>query len=216
MRDYQHAVQLLNSLQSNSATLIKIKSRGNNLNSLPEMVTFLSRIGYHPTDLDSMNVIHVAGTKGKGSTCSFVQSILSQSKIDGKKVKTGLYSSPHIMEVRERIRINGEPLSKLKFAEYFFNVWDRLEATKDAVEAHLQKPAYFRYMTLMCFHAFKQENVDAAILEVGVGGEYDSTNIVPNPIVTAISSLGLDHQAVLGNTIEEIAWHKAGIIKVLC
>ena len=185
------------------------------MNSLPEMLGFLSRIGYKATDLDSLNVIHVAGTKGKGSTCSFVQSILSRSQIDGRKLVTGLYSSPHIIEVRERIRINGEPLSKLKFAEYFFNVWDRLEETKDLVEDHLQKPAYFRYMTLMCFHAFKQEKVDAAILEVGVGGEYDSTNIVLNPLVTAITSLGLDHQSVLGSSIEEIAWHKAGIIKVL-
>jgi folylpolyglutamate synthase len=76
------------------------------------------------------------------------------------------------------------------------------------------KPAYFRFLTLVAFHALMQENVDVAILEVGVGGEYDSTNIIENPIVCGITALGLDHVTVLGNTIDSIAWHKAGIIKV--
>ncbi len=76
------------------------------------------------------------------------------------------------------------------------------------------KPSYFRYLTLVAFHTFMQENVDAVILEVGVGGEYDATNVIESPVVCGITSLGMDHVAVLGDTIEKIAWHKAGIIKV--
>lgn len=118
---------------------------------------------------------------------------------------------------RERIRINNEPLSEEKFAHYFFEVWDRLDdAARVAGEDpnDLQtKPQYFRYLTLMAFHAYLSEGVDAAVIECGIGGEYDCTNVIEKPAVTAITSLGIDHVALLGNTIEEIAWHKGGIIK---
>jgi len=86
-------------------------------------------------------------------------------------------------------------------------VWDALETAK------LEKPVYFRYLTLMSYHVFLSENVNIAIYETGVGGERDSTNIVERPAVTGITSLGIDHTLSLGNTIEEIAWHKAGIQK---
>ncbi|KAJ2987495.1 Folylpolyglutamate synthetase, partial [Globomyces sp. JEL0801] len=129
--------------------------------------------------------------------------------------RIGLYSSPHILEVRERIRINGSPISKESFAKYFFNVWDRLEETvPPVIDIHNpDKPSYFRYLTLVAFHAFLQEKVDTVILEVGVGGEYDATNVVESPVVCGITPLGMDHVASLGDTIEKIAWHKAGIIK---
>ena len=162
-----------------------------------------------------MNIIHVTGTKGKGSTCAFVQGILSQySEIQ----KIGLYTSPHLKSVRERIRLNGKPIEESKFARYFFEVWDQLEATTSPSNRFPEmgpgvKPGYFRFLTLLSFHVFMSENVDAAIYEVGVGGEYDSTNIVVSPVVTGISSLGLDHTNILGKTIEEIAWNKAGIFK---
>jgi folylpolyglutamate synthase/dihydrofolate synthase len=113
-----------------------------------------------------------------------------------------------LIAVRERIRLNNIPLSKEVFAKYFFDVWDALE--------DVEKPAYFRYLTLMSYHVFIRETVDVAISEVGLGGEYDATNIVEKPMVTGISSLGIDHTYTLGNTIEEIAWHKAGIQKVGC
>jgi folylpolyglutamate synthase/dihydrofolate synthase len=93
------------------------------------------------------------------------------------------------------------------FARYFFEVWDKLES------AIAKKPVYFRYLTLLSYHVFIQQGVDIAIYEVGVGGEYDSTNVVDKPAVTGISHLGIDHTYTLGNTIEEIAWHKAGIQK---
>ena len=102
------------------------------------------------------------------------------------------------------------------FARYFFETWDRLEDTarrKGLPVDVTAKPAYFRFLTLMAFHTFLSEGVDTAIIECGIGGEYDSTNIFNKPTVTGISSLGIDHTAMLGNTIEEIAWHKAGIMK---
>lgn len=110
--------------------------------------------------------------------------------------------------------MNGEPLSEEEFAKYFFEVWERLEADPKTLTEHTpQFPIYFRLLTLLAFHAFLSLGVDATVLEVGIGGTYDSTNIVPKPIVTGVSALGLDHTAVLGNTIEEIARNKGGIYK---
>ena len=128
--------------------------------------------------------------------------------------KVGLYTSPHLLSVRERIRINSKPISEELFTRYFFEVWDKLETAAQAREADKRiKPVYFRFMTLLAFHTFVREQVDVAVLEVGVGGEFDSTNIVTTPAVTGITSLGIDHVGVLGGTIEEIAWHKGGIPK---
>jgi folylpolyglutamate synthase len=120
----------------------------------------------------------------------------------------GLYTSPHLRSVRERIQINNEPLSEPLFSKYFFDMWDRLSATGDG-----SKPVYFRFLTLVAFHAFLQEQVDTAVIECGIGGEYDSTNFLVSPIVTAVTALGIDHVGMLGGTIAEIAWHKAGIFK---
>lgn len=164
--------------------------------------------------MDRLNIIHVAGTKGKGSTCAYVDSILSHyRKTHDLPKNIGLFTSPHLIAVRERIRINSAPISARLFAKYFFEVWDKLEAAAIESDVPFEKPVYFRYLNLMSYHVFMQENVDAAIYEVGVGGEYDSTNIVDRPLVTGISSLGIDHTFTLGDTIDKIAWHKAGIQK---
>jgi folylpolyglutamate synthase len=160
----------------------------------------------------------VAGTKGKGTTCAFVNSILQHyNQSVGIPRKIGLYTSPHLVVVRERIRINSEPISEEQFTKYFFEVWDALEssALREGLDPIL-KPAYFRFLTLMSFHVFMREGVDAAVYEVGVGGELDSTNIITQPVVTGITSLGIDHVATLGGTIDKIAWHKAGIFKSGC
>lgn len=101
----------------------------------------------------------------------------------------------------------------MKFAKYFFDVWDALEASATGSETPFEKPVYFRYLTLMSYHVFLSEGVNTAVYETGVGGEYDATNIVERPAVTGISTLGVDHVYTLGNTVEEIAWHKAGIMK---
>jgi folylpolyglutamate synthase len=129
-------------------------------------------------------------------------------------MKIGLFTSPHLVSVRERIRINSNPISAPLFAKYFFEIWDLLESSAHTLSLDpAVKPVYFRYLTLMSFHVFLKEGVDAAIYEVGVGGEYDSTNIIEQPAATGISTLGIDHVFALGDTVDKIAWHKAGILK---
>lgn len=165
-----------------------------------------------------MNAVHVAGTKGKGSTSSFVSSILGQYVAEGKVTKTGLYTSPHLRFVRERIQIDNKPLTEEQFAKYFFETWNRLEAAAKAAghadpTSKETKPVYFRFLTLMALHTYISEGVDAAVIECGIGGEFDSTNILVKPSVTAVTSLGIDHVAMLGDTIDKIAWHKAGVFK---
>ncbi|THH11485.1 hypothetical protein EW145_g640 [Phellinidium pouzarii] len=170
--------------------------------SIHDTEEYLSRIGYSPQDLNKLNVLHVTGTKGKGSTCAFVDSLLRHSMPEWT------------VAVRERIRINGTPISEEDFAKYFFQVWDRLEKNDTRkYESTPPKPMYFRMVTLVAFHAFVELKVDATILEVGVGGMYDCTNIIPRPVVTGISALGIDHVSVLGKTLKEIAWQKGGIYK---
>lgn len=119
--------------------------------------------------------------------------------------------------MRERIQINNTPLSEEAFAKYFFEIWDRLEVAARAEgkdpTAPGTKPVYFRFLTIMALHAYLREGVDAAVIECGIGGEHDSTNIIAHPTVTAVTSLGIDHVAMLGGTLPEIAWHKAGIFK---
>lgn len=117
--------------------------------------------------------------------------------------------------MRERIRINSKPIPESLFAKYFFEVWDRLgNSTVDAGAVPLgTRPLYGRYLTLMSWHVFLQEGVDVAVYETGLGGQFDATNLVSKPLATGITTLGIDHVQVLGHTIEEIAWHKAGIMK---
>lgn len=180
---------------------------------------------YQPSDFDHLNPIHIAGTKGKGSTSSFISSILAQYLPTKKSIHAerlpsavGLYTSPHLRFVRERIKINNEPISEELFARCFWEVWDRLEATKPVSEERDSrgidgKPVYFHYLTLMALHCYLKEAAGTAVIECGIGGEYDTTNILSRPSVTGITSLGIDHVALLGDTIDQIAWHKAGIFK---
>nr|NP_595450.1 putative folylpolyglutamate synthase [Schizosaccharomyces pombe]O74742.1 RecName: Full=Probable folylpolyglutamate synthase; AltName: Full=Folylpoly-gamma-glutamate synthetase; Short=FPGS; AltName: Full=Tetrahydrofolylpolyglutamate synthase; Short=Tetrahydrofolate synthase [Schizosaccharomyces pombe 972h-]CAA21256.1 folylpolyglutamate synthase (predicted) [Schizosaccharomyces pombe] len=214
-KTFEGAINRLNSLQSNAKVLEVLRKRGKipNDQSMVEMRHWLRCIGYQPSDLNRLNVIHVAGTKGKGSTCAFTSSILQQIQKSGERSIPkciGMYTSPHLRSVCERIQLNGKPISQELFTKYFFDVWERLE---NAVGSDSEKPMYFRFLTLMAWHVFISENVDAAIIEVGIGGEYDSTNLIEKPYATAVTSLGLDHTSLLGNTIAEIAWQKAGIYK---
>ncbi|KAJ7094626.1 FolC bifunctional protein [Mycena belliarum] len=211
-RTYRDAVDSLNSLQSNAAALELVRASGGRSSAfaIPEMIEYLGVIGYQPADLNAINAIHITGTKGKGSTSAFTESILREAQ---PHWKTGLYTSPHLVAVRERIRINGKPLSEEDFAKFFFEVWDRIDENKTRVETTPDKPGYFRFMTLVAFHTFLSLKVDVTILEVGVGGTHDSTNIVPKPVVTGITALGIDHVNVLGKTLGEIAWQKGGIFK---
>ena len=115
-----------------------------------------------------------------------------------------------MMNIRERIRINSEPISKELFTTYFFEVWDILP---DHSTPALDIPRYLQLLALLSFHVFIKEQVDVAIYETHAGGEYDATNVIRAPIVTAVTSIAMDHVQLFGPTIEDIAWHKAGIFK---
>lgn len=217
-KTYQDAVAALNSLQSNYANIMAIRQSGDRKNQMNiwEMQEWSRRIGYSTANFDRLNVVHITGTKGKGSTAAFTSSILQMYK--DKLPKIGLYTSPHLRCVRERIRINGDPISEDKFAKYFFEVWDSLDSTSSSLDKfpHMvtgSKPGYFKYLTLLSFYIFMQEGCNCCVYEVGVGGEYDSTNIIEHPKACGVSLLGIDHTFMLGDTIEEIAWNKGGIFK---
>ncbi|UYV81920.1 FPGS [Cordylochernes scorpioides] len=203
---YEEAIFALNGLQSNAAVIAKMREekKKDGQKALDRVRCQVGLLGITQEDLESLKVIHVAGTKGKGSTCAFTESILR-----AHGYTTGFFSSPHLVVVRERIRINGKPISKEKFTHYFWKVYNKLKSNEDISPM----PGYFVFLNLMSLYTFLHEKVDATILEVGIGGQYDSTNIVDKPVVTGISSLGIDHTAILGYTIKEIAWHKAGIFK---
>lgn len=206
--EYQEAVRTLNTLQTNASYLEQVKrQRGDPQTQLEAMERYLARSGLQVEDLDQLNIIHVTGTKGKGSTCAFTERILRSYGL-----KTGFFSSPHLVQVRERIRINGQPISPELFTKHFWHLYHRLEETKDDSSC-VSMPAYFRFLTLMAFHVFLQEKVDLAVVEVGIGGAYDCTNIIRKPVVCGVSSLGIDHTSLLGDTLEKIAWQKGGIFK---
>ena len=147
---------------------------------------------------NKFKTIHVAGTNGKGSTSHMLASILQEAGY-----KTGLYTSPHLYDFRERIKVNGMMCSET-FVTSFTN---KMKPFIEKVE-----PSFFEITVGMAFEYFADENVDIAIIETGLGGRLDSTNII-NPILSIISNIGMDHMALLGNTLPEIAYEKAGIIK---
>ncbi|MEO5984472.1 MAG: folylpolyglutamate synthase/dihydrofolate synthase family protein [Ferruginibacter sp.] len=147
---------------------------------------------------NTLTSIHVAGTNGKGSTCHMLAAILQEAGF-----KTGLYTSPHIKEFGERIRINGEMISKEFVVEF-------VEHTKNLC-ADIN-PSFFEVTVAMAFSYFKKQEVDIAIIETGLGGRLDSTNII-SPILSVITNIGFDHTEILGNTLAEIAKEKSGIIK---
>src|SRR3954463_9240338 len=148
----------------------------------------------------------IAGTNGKGSTSATLASICKAAGY-----KTGLYTSPHLVSINERIQIDGEPISEPEFTEVYDRV--REAGAKLLAESKLPiAPSFFEVLTAMAFEYFASSRVDIAILEVGMGGRLDATNI-SDPCVSVITDVALDHQAYLGNTIAEIAVEKAGIIR---
>nr|WP_207433214.1 folylpolyglutamate synthase/dihydrofolate synthase family protein [Sabulibacter ruber] len=142
--------------------------------------------------------IHVAGTNGKGSSSSMLAAILQAAGY-----KTGLYTSPHLKEFTERIRVNGEMISREKVAQFTQQHQELFEQVK---------PSFFEMTVALAFDYFVEQQVDIAVIEVGLGGRLDSTNII-TPLVSLITNISYDHQALLGNTLPEIAGEKAGIIK---
>ncbi|MBR7117647.1 MAG: bifunctional folylpolyglutamate synthase/dihydrofolate synthase [Clostridia bacterium] len=148
-----------------------------------------------------LTFIHVGGTNGKGSFCSMLSSVLSEAEY-----KVGLYTSPYIVDFEERMRVSGNNIPKDTLVRL-------TERVKPIAEAMTDKPTEFELITAIAFLYFAEEKVDLVVLEVGLGGRLDSTNIIPSALLSVITGISLDHTAILGNTVKEIAGEKAGIIK---
>jgi len=147
---------------------------------------------------NSFKTIHIAGTNGKGSVSHFMSSILQEAGY-----KTGLYTSPHLLDFRERIKINGEMVSE----DFVVQFIEKIKPLIEEIE-----PSFFEVTVAMAFEYFAEQKVDIAVIETGLGGRLDSTNII-NPILSIITNISYDHQNLLGNSLQEIAGEKAGIIK---
>ncbi|CAM9652219.1 unnamed protein product [Scytosiphon promiscuus] len=270
LRTFEQAKSTLYGTISAAGAALEKASRRRK-STVTSVASYLDRI---QLDLSGLSVIHVTGTKGKGSTCAMVESVLRRHGFKtGEMVDTCqpcLYTSPHLLEVTERVRCNGKPLTKEAFARYFFQVWDRLQATStgntvanDVGDASTQAaaipittestsegsssgdasktrvvsaahptstggaaadeepmvaemPTYFHLLTLVGLWCFVQERVDVCVLEVGMGGRFDATNVLPSPVVCGVAMLDLDHTQILGDTLDKIAWEKGGIFKEGC
>jgi len=164
----------------------------------PELQRIRELVNYINTQYQSFRSVHIAGTNGKGSVANILASILQEA---GYKV--GLYTSPHLKSFRERIKINGEEISEEAVVDFIRKAASPIESLN---------PSFFETTTAMAFHYFDLQRVDVAIVEVGLGGRLDATNII-NPVVSVITNIGTDHSQYLGNTIPKIAFEKAGIIK---
>ncbi|KAL3632525.1 Folylpolyglutamate synthase [Castilleja foliolosa] len=192
------------------SSLITSKRRGDGsvvsdkYDKLDRMVMYIKILGLEE-HIAGLKIIHVAGTKGKGSTCTFCEAILRESGF-----RTGLFTSPHLIDVRERFRLDGLDISEEKFLHYFWECWHQL---KENITDDLPMPPLFQFLTVLAFKIFACEKVDVAIIEVGLGGTRDSTNVIKDPVVCGVSSLGMDHMETLGDTLEKIASQKAGIFK---
>ncbi|MFW6022173.1 MAG: bifunctional folylpolyglutamate synthase/dihydrofolate synthase [Halanaerobiaceae bacterium] len=157
---------------------------------------------------DSLNIVHVAGSNGKGSTIAFLKSIYRKAGF-----KVGVYTSPHLMNFNERFEINNENITTEELGELVLQVQP---VVKNMSDSEIGKPSYFELVTALGFLYFYQQEVDILLLEVGLGGRLDATNIVKNPLASVITGISLEHTSILGDTVEKIAREKAGIIKKNC
>lgn len=177
------------------AYLYRLQKHGIKL-GLTTMTALMVRLG---TPQTRFRALHIAGTNGKGSTAAMAAAMLQAA---GYRV--GLYTSPHLVEFRERIRVNGEMIAESRVAQL-------TEQLQTLCQPDLS-PTFFEYTTAMAFQHFADSGVDVAVLEVGLGGRFDATNVV-TPMACAVTTISLDHQEYLGNTCSAIAFEKAGIIK---
>ena len=157
---------------------------------------------------ESFSYIHVAGTNGKGSVCAYLDSMLREAG-----VKTGLFTSPHLVTMRERIRIGGEMIGEEEFVRAFEDIYHLVSTSIQEPECGIVHPTFFEWVYLMAMLCFARAGVGYGIIETGLGGRLDATNVIKAPALTIITSIGLDHTQYLGETIPEIAAEKAGIIK---
>ncbi len=189
-KTYQGTVNLLTSVGKFHISL-----------GLERMVKILDLLG---NPQDKLDCIHVAGTNGKGSVCAIISTVLAYA---GKKV--GLYTSPHIFKYTERIQINGEQISDDDFAKYVFEISDL--ADKNDIDL-----TEFEILTAVMFKYFYDNKVEVVVLETGLGGRFDATNVIKKNLCSVITHIDLDHTERLGDTLDKIAYEKAGIIKKDC
>lgn len=196
----------MNSVNANSA-IDKIHEfqRFGSILGLERMNSLLKLLG---NPQDELKIIHVAGTNGKGSTCRYIYSVLQAAGY-----KTGLYTSPFLEFFNERIELDGKYISDDDLAEYADRV---LKCAEIMVARGEQSPTEFEVITAIAFLYFKEKGCDFAVMEVGLGGSGDSTNVCKSPLISVITSISYDHTDRLGNTLAEIAAEKAGIIKEGC
>ncbi len=166
--------------------------------STPEM----TRVFYESLGCpgEQRRIVHVAGTNGKGSVCTYVSSLLT-----AHGYHTAMFTSPHLISMCERFRIDGEMMSEEEFMRYFYLVQEKIEEN--------YHPTFFEYLFFMAMLWFEEKGVDYIVLETGLGGRLDATNIIKRPELCVITKIGIDHTMYLGDTLEEIAGEKAGIIK---
>lgn len=193
--NYARALRFLNSL-SDYERLRIVRYNSQNFD-LDRMRTLLKKLG---NPHEQFRSVHIAGTKGKGSTCAMVASML-----EANGYKVGVYTSPHLIDIRERICINGEMISQQDFAKLVRQVEPVVAKIKPT-------PTYFDVLTAVAFKYFADQKVDIAVVETGLGGRLDSTNVI-KPEVSAITSISKDHMQQLGHTLPKIAEEKAGIFK---
>lgn len=159
-----------------------------------------------------MRIIHVAGTNGKGSVCAYLDGMLRS-----EQKRTGLFTSPHLVKINERIVIDGQMISDERFLEVFEETMQAVDKMK---EAGLSHPTFFEFLFGMAVLAFAESGVEYAVLETGLGGRLDATNAVESPAASVITSIGFDHEQYLGDTLEKIASEKAALSascsRILC
>ena len=199
--EYRNAIDWLLSLVDHERTGIP-NPRQKRIFDLGRMEAFLDRLG---NPHKASTTVHVAGTKGKGSTAA-----LCDSALRAAGYRTGFYSSPHLHSFRERIRVNSQPVSETEFSRLVEQLWPVQEWIGQNTE--LGNITLFEFMTGMAFQCFAERQLDFQVIEVGLGGRLDATNVV-DPDVCVITPISRDHTAILGDTIAEIASEKAGIIK---
>lgn len=168
---------------------------------------FLLKSGIQRRLFDELKVIHVSGSKGKGHVCHYTEQILRSYGY-----KTGLFTSPHVISCRERIKINGKNVSKEIFRYCFTKIYNSFYSYDKNLE---QFPGYFVFMFFLAIYIFSIQRCQVVIIETGIGGELDITNIIPNTQVVGITSIELEHTNILGKNLSEIVYQKAGIIKPL-
>lgn len=161
----------------------------------------LNRLG---NPQDKLKFVHIAGTNGKGTACTLISNVLTAAGY-----KTGLFTSPYIMDFRERFRINGEMISKNELSK----LTEKVSKVVDEMEQDGLVITEFEFITALAFLWYFEQKCDIVVLEVGLGGRFDATNIIKTPLVSVIMSISLDHTAILGDTVEKIAYEKCGIIK---